>query len=276
MRVTARPVARRADRLIVRAEEDGGLPDALKDLMKPPDASVAAPGWLAPLIGLAEEAGEDAPVVGYGIMGATGVFFAVLSVVVGLGAFGFLLATGAALLCASDTLLGELSLWMKSSGKDLVWNATRVAGVDRNTAKSGLGAVAGLGLCAAVVAEGSVGHLLGSLLWGVVLSLAHAAFRPIDLKSTLGNLWKDVQGVQSKEEAAEVAKKGVKAVASWWKNRRPNEPTPVVMTMKGDPNKAAQQYYEQQQAAQKKDDEGVVDTDGWAQSDAAGRLPGGK
>jgi hypothetical protein len=165
---------------------------------------------------------------------------------------------------------------MKSSGKDLVWNATRVAGVDRNTAKSGLGAVAGLGLCAAVVAEGSVGHLLGSLLWGVVLSLAHAAFRPIDLKSTLGNLWKDVKGVQSKEEAAEVAKKGVKAVASWWKNRRPNEPTPVVMTMKGDPNKAAQQYYEQQQAAQKKDDEGVVDTDGWAQSDAAGRLPGGK
>ena len=97
MRLTARPVARRADRLIVRAEEDGGfeVPDALKDLMKPPDASVAAPGWLAPLIGLAEEAGEDAPVVGYGIMGATGVFFAVLSVVVGLGAFGFLLATGA-------------------------------------------------------------------------------------------------------------------------------------------------------------------------------------
>ena len=76
MRVTARPVARRADRLIVRAEEDGGLPDALKDLMKPPDASVAAPGWLAPLIGLAEEAGEDAPVVGYGIMGATGVLLA--------------------------------------------------------------------------------------------------------------------------------------------------------------------------------------------------------
>ena len=63
--------------------------------MKPPNASVAAPGWLAPLIGLAEEAGEDAPVVGYGIMGATGVFFAVLSVVIGLGAFGFLLATGA-------------------------------------------------------------------------------------------------------------------------------------------------------------------------------------
>jgi hypothetical protein len=43
------------------------VPDFVKDLMKPPDASVAAPGWLAPLIGLAEEAGESAPVAGYGM-----------------------------------------------------------------------------------------------------------------------------------------------------------------------------------------------------------------
>ena len=125
-------------------------------------------------------------------------------------------------------------------------------------------------------AEGSVAPLAGALAWGVVLSLAHAAFRPIDLKSTISNLWKDVKGVQTKEEAAEVAKKGVKAVQSWWKNRRPNEPTPVVMTMKGDPNKAAQQYYEQQQRQQKEEDDDVVDTDGWAQSDFKGRLPGGK
>jgi hypothetical protein len=55
------------------------------DLMKPPDASVAAPGWLAPLISLAEEAGEDAPVVGYGIMGATGVIFTLFLAVAGLG-----------------------------------------------------------------------------------------------------------------------------------------------------------------------------------------------
>ena len=80
--------------------------------------------------------------------------------------------------------------------------------------------------------------------------------------------------MQTKEEAAEVAKKGVKAVQSWWKNRRPNEPTPVVMTMKGI-QRAAQQYYEQQQR-QQKDDDDVVDTDGWAQSDFKGRLPGGK
>mmetsp|Transcript_576 Transcript_576/g.2035 ORF Transcript_576/g.2035 Transcript_576/m.2035 type:complete len:132 (-) Transcript_576:1707-2102(-) len=97
MRVKARPVARRADRLVVRAEEDGGfeVPDALKELMKPPDASVAAPAWLEPLIKLAEEAGESAPVVGYGIMGATGVFFALFFAIIGLGGFGFIVASGA-------------------------------------------------------------------------------------------------------------------------------------------------------------------------------------
>ena len=97
MRVRARPVARRADRLVVRAEEDGGfeVPDALKELMKPPDASVAAPAWLEPLIKLAEEAGESAPVVGYGIMGATGVFFALFFAIIGLGGFGFIVASGA-------------------------------------------------------------------------------------------------------------------------------------------------------------------------------------
>ena len=49
------------------------------------------PGWLAPVIGLAEEAGEDAPVVGYGIMGATGVLIGLVFAIAGLGAFGFLM-----------------------------------------------------------------------------------------------------------------------------------------------------------------------------------------
>ena len=91
-RATARTVtSRRADRLVVRAEDGPEMPEFLKDLMKPPDASVAAPGWLAPVIGLAEEAGEDAPVVGYGIMGATGVFIGLVFAIAGLGAFGFLM-----------------------------------------------------------------------------------------------------------------------------------------------------------------------------------------
>ena len=67
------------------------MPDFVKDLMKPPDASVAAPGWLAPLINLAEEAGESAPVVGYGIAGATGVFFMLFFAIAGLGGFGVFL-----------------------------------------------------------------------------------------------------------------------------------------------------------------------------------------
>ena len=94
-KATVRPAgARRADRLVVRAEDSPEVPEFLKDLMKPPDASVAAPGWLAPLINLAEEAGESAPVVGYGIMGATGVFFALFAAIIGLGAFGFIVAHG--------------------------------------------------------------------------------------------------------------------------------------------------------------------------------------
>ena len=95
-KATVRPAgARRADRLVVRAEDSPEVPEVLKDLMKPPDASVAAPGWLAPLINLAEEAGESAPVVGYGIMGATGVFFALFAAIIGLGAFGFIIAMAA-------------------------------------------------------------------------------------------------------------------------------------------------------------------------------------
>ena len=80
---------------MVRAEDSPEVPEFLKDLMSPPDASVAAPGWLAPLINLAEEAGESAPVVGYGIMGATGVFFALFAAIIGLGAFGFIVAMAA-------------------------------------------------------------------------------------------------------------------------------------------------------------------------------------
>lgn len=95
-KATVRPAgARRADRLVVRAEDGPEVPEFLKELMKPPDASVAAPGWLAPLINLAEEAGESAPVVGYGIMGATGVFFALFAAIIGLGGFGFIVATAA-------------------------------------------------------------------------------------------------------------------------------------------------------------------------------------
>merc|ERR1712072_546976 len=39
-------------------DDEFEMPDFVKDLMKPPDASVAAPVWLAPLLGIVEESGD--------------------------------------------------------------------------------------------------------------------------------------------------------------------------------------------------------------------------
>ena len=79
------------------------------------------------------------------------------------------------------------------------------------------------------------------VFYGLAPCLAHAVLRPIDLKSTLSDLWNDAKGVQTKEEAAALAKKGVKGIKSWWNNRRPAEPTPVVMSVRGDPDAAYRQ-----------------------------------
>jgi hypothetical protein len=108
--------------------------------------------------------------------------------------------------------------------------------------------------------------------------------RPIDLKSTLSDLWNDAKGVQTKEEAAALAKKGVKGIKSWWNNRRPAEPTPVVMSVRGDPDAAYRQAgfagerarQDAEERAARQEDEGVVDTEGWAKPDAKGELPPGK
>ena len=51
--------------------------------MKPPDASMAPAFWLAPLLGLAEEGGESAAVVGYGLTAATSVLFSLIFAVIG-------------------------------------------------------------------------------------------------------------------------------------------------------------------------------------------------
>eukprot|EP00227_Mantoniella_beaufortii_P014035 CAMPEP_0197590934 /NCGR_PEP_ID=MMETSP1326-20131121/12308_1 /TAXON_ID=1155430 /ORGANISM="Genus nov. species nov., Strain RCC2288" /LENGTH=220 /DNA_ID=CAMNT_0043156249 /DNA_START=47 /DNA_END=710 /DNA_ORIENTATION=+ len=87
----------RSSLVVCAADKDAPaeLPAFVKDLMKPPDASMAAPGWLEPLLKLAEEGGESAPVVGYGIMGATSVIFALVFFLIGLGPLGLLLSLGA-------------------------------------------------------------------------------------------------------------------------------------------------------------------------------------
>lgn len=142
-----------------------------------------------------------------------------------------LLAAGASAACASDTLLGELSMLSKDK---LVWNATRVAGLDRTRVRWALAATAAVAYLLSV--DASTSNALGSLTLGLIGVLTHAVMRPIDLRSTLSNLWKDVTKVQTREEAEAVVKKGVKGIQSWWKNRRPNEPTPVIMSVKDDPN----------------------------------------
>jgi hypothetical protein len=89
---------RSSQKMIVRANKDDGfeVPDFVKDLMKPPDSSVAAPGWLAPLLGLAKESGESAVGIGYALMIVTSVFFSLVFAVIGLpGALCALIFVGA-------------------------------------------------------------------------------------------------------------------------------------------------------------------------------------
>ena len=202
-----------------------------------------------------------------------------------------LLCAAAAAATGSDTLLGELQL--ATDGR-LTWNKTRVAGLDRAGAclATKIGAAASFALAAYVsgALEFFFGFASRLVFYGLAPCLAHAVLRPIDLKSTLSDLWNDAKGVQTKEEAAALAKKGVKGIKSWWNNRRPAEPTPVVMSVRGDPDAAyrqagfagerARQDAEERAARQAretgKDDEGVVDTEGWAKPDAKGELPPGK
>ena len=118
-----------------------------------------------------------------------------------------------------------------------------------------------------------------NVVYGIALSLTHAILRPIDLKSTLSNLWRDVKNVATKEEAAAAAKKAVKGMKSWWSNRRPNEPTPVVVAVKDDPmnpggfQDAARNAARRQREQRERENDGAVDADGWTKADSRGELP---
>ena len=117
-------------------------------------------------------------------------------------------ALAAAACCASDVLLGELAL---ATNDRLTWNAARVAGLDRSGASSAPPARPRRRRCARCILRGGTSS---SASRGLALSLCHAALRPIDLKSTLNDLWNDAKGVQSREEAAALAKKGVRGLKS--------------------------------------------------------------
>ena len=90
---------KRNSALVVRADNGGDdgfeVPDFVKDLMKPPDASVAAPAWLEPLLGLAKESGDSAVGIGYALMIVTSVFFSLIFALIGLpGPLVFLMFAG--------------------------------------------------------------------------------------------------------------------------------------------------------------------------------------
>ena len=90
---------KRNSALVVRADNGGDdgfeVPDFVKDLMKPPDASVAAPAWLEPLLGLAKESGDSAVGIGYALMIVTSVFFSLIFALIGLpGPLVFLMFSG--------------------------------------------------------------------------------------------------------------------------------------------------------------------------------------
>ena len=90
---------KRNSALVIRADNGGDdgfeVPDFVKDLMKPPDASVAAPAWLEPLLGLAKESGDSAVGIGYALMIVTSVFFSLIFVLIGLpGPLVFILFAG--------------------------------------------------------------------------------------------------------------------------------------------------------------------------------------
>merc|ERR1712164_158941 len=74
--MTTTTTTRRAVRVRADGADDIGadVKKLVSDLMVPPDASKPAPGWLSPLIGLAEPAGESATIVGYSLLDAM-VFF---------------------------------------------------------------------------------------------------------------------------------------------------------------------------------------------------------
>ena len=97
----------------------------------------------------------------------------------------------AALACAalaavvtSDRLLGELSL---STEGQLVWNAKRVAGVDRAVVRAVLPMAAAL--CLALSPMQAVRWLVTSLCTAALLSLLHAIMRPIDLEAVMGSFF---------------------------------------------------------------------------------------
>ena len=157
---------------------------------------------------------------------------------------------------SSDSILGELSLATKDA---LKWNDKVVAGLPRATVKK---ATLGVSVVLFLLSDATANTyaVLRSLAWATLIAAAHAVTRPIDLKGTLGDIVKGFRSAKSKEELQDAAKEGLKSVQTWWKNRKPSEPTPVILVQKNGgakPNGAKND----EPAPRREDSNGAIDVD---------------
>jgi len=133
-----------------------------------------------------------------------------------------------AAICCSDRLLGELSL---ATNGGLVWNAQRIAGLDRASTMR-------VALVAAAACFACMPYL--SLLWLsqaawmlFVFAGLHAITRPVDLASGLASFWSDVKSAKTREEVGRSFADAAQALGGWWSGTRKEPPVPVVVVQKG-------------------------------------------
>lgn len=157
---------------------------------------------------------------------------------------------------SSDSILGELSLATKDA---LKWNDKVVAGLPRATVKK---ATLGVSVVLFLLSDATANTyaVLRSLAWATLIAATHAVTRPIDLKGTLGDIVKGFRSAKSKEDLQDAAKEGLKSVQTWWKNRKPSEPTPVILVQKNGgakPNGAKND----EPAPRRENSDGAIDVD---------------
>lgn len=108
-----------------------------------------------------------------------------------------LAALAASVIASSDRLLGEAAL--ATDGR-LLWNAKRVAGLDRRVLRVG---GAALFACSLLVAPPATARWLASALsTALCIALVHMVMRPIDLEAVVGSFWGDLTSSKSRHVAA--------------------------------------------------------------------------
>ncbi len=141
-----------------------------------------------------------------------------------------LVAGAVALASSSDRLLGELAL--ASDGR-LLWNAKRVAGLDRASLRAAAAACAVA--CLALSPRDAAAWLLRASLLSCCLIVTHAVLRPVDLQSALASFWGDVTSAKSREDVVRSFNAVGDRLSRWWgdKAKTPDEPVPVVVVQRG-------------------------------------------